>query len=134
MYKRQGNIYVADFRGVDKFSPDGRTKTVLNGGGTELGYLGGIAVDSAGNVYTVDSYLGLLELPVGGGSPIALASNLTGFVDLALDANDNLWLFADGPNSTENFTKYNRKIPPSFTYASTVVGQASAPQTVTRCV
>jgi hypothetical protein len=126
-----GNIYVADFRGVDKFSPDGRTKTVLNGGGTELGYLGGIAVDSAGNVYTVDSYLGLLELPVGGGSPIALASNLTGFVDLALDANDNLWLFADGPNSTENFTKYNRKIPPSFTYASTVVGQASAPQTVT---
>jgi len=126
-----GNIYVADYRGVDKFSPDGSTKSILNGGAT-LGYLGGLSVDSAGNVYTVWTDAGeLLELPVGGTSPIVLASNLTSTGGLALDSNDNLWLQSGGPNLTSIYTKYNRKIPPSFTYASTVVGQSSASQTVT---
>ena len=126
-----GNIYVADFRGVDKFSPDGTSKTVLDGG-TTLGYLGAVALDSSGNIYTVETDTGrLLELPVGGTTPVVLASNLTGtdHAELGFDANANLWQMTGAPNETYDFTMYDRKSPPALTFTSTPVGQTSNSQT-----
>ena len=56
-------------------------------------FYGGIAADLAGNVFVVDRINeSVLKIPAGGGTPVTLASGLSGAYSIAVDGADNVYV------------------------------------------
>ena len=154
-----GNIYIADGANqrIRKVTPGGTITTVAGTGANgyngdniaattaELSYPTGVAVDGAGNFYIADSgaYSRIRKVTPGGtittvagiaktgynGDNIAATSAELAFpIGVAVDGAGNLYI-ADTGNY--RIRKVDVSDPPSLTFASTDVGQASAAQDVT---
>ncbi|MGI8956814.1 MAG: hypothetical protein ACR2II_07860 [Chthoniobacterales bacterium] len=87
-----GSLYFVDENCVRKVSPEGKLKTIVGapqpeesgpapGSVSPFQHLGGVAIDSAGNVFVTDGYTIRKVTPSGEISTVAGASGKSGYVD-----------------------------------------------------
>ena len=127
-----GNVYVAD-------TLNNAVKEILAAGGyTTVDTLGsgfyfphGVAVDASGNVFVADWDNNAVKEILASGGYTTVNTLGSGFdfpISVAVDASGNVYV---GDSRNNRVVKLDYSDPPTLTFATTVVGQTSAPQTVT---
>jgi sugar lactone lactonase YvrE len=98
-----GNLYVADYYGGDvtKITPGGAQSTIISG----LTYAGGVAVDSAGDVFVAEgaSPDNILEIAPGGAQS-TFATGLSNVNGMAFDTAGNLFVEDSGTGIIYEYT------------------------------
>ncbi len=130
----EGNIYLSDSKGVQKFGPDGGF--LLRVGGDALPRAQGIAVRQDGTVYVTGlNDVVLVFDPAGNqigtiGQPGGAPGQLLQPVDAALDADGNLYVVDTGNYRVEKYSPDGESLL-TFGERGTRNGQFTAPRVIT---
>ncbi|WP_197414090.1 NHL repeat-containing protein [Terracidiphilus gabretensis] len=131
-----GNVYVADAGNseVSIFTPSGSGYTQSEVA-SSLSSPYGVAVDATGNVYvTLSGGTDVLEFTPGSGGAYTqstVGSGLGSPAGVAVDAGGNVYVANGSGTLAKTVQKVDVSDPPTLTFASTAIGEASSAQTVT---